>query len=287
MLEDGWTTVSAKDKKRVARRSKVRRSDDGPSTSVLHQSSLLTVGLTYDGNTLRKCIDDCMSAIAKTDLFANLLLLLKKWIDNSRLAIRIGRLVAYGIGNFSCTKVTYHSASLWQLALALCVQKEVKAFTDFAIEIDFFDPCTTDDERRFLREQFEIYVLPSNDKGHYVAATMDTIFLMPHCPAQLYENVVWSNYHNLQQIVLIGNSLPNLAARSSAVELLCLRTLIPNLKETPLIGSPSDYKIAAPIGNFLGAWNDTYLSYFDIQTQAILSRPYDNFNSNNADLELL
>jgi SRR1 len=285
MLEDGWTTVSAKDKKRVMRRSKIQRSHDVTPTSV-HQSSLLNSGYTYDGNALCKCIDACMGFIVKTDLFANLCSLLKNWMDNTELAVRVGKLVVYGVGNFSYTKVTYHSASLWQLALALCVKKKVKAFSDFTIKIDFFDPCTTDDERRFLQEQFEIHVMPINDKGHFVADSVDTIFFMPHCPAQLYENVVWSNYHNLRRIVLIGNSLHNLATRPSA-ELLCLRTLIPNLKETPLIGSPSDYKAAAPIGNFLGAWNDTYLTYFDVQKQAILSRPYDIFNSNNADLELL
>lgn len=286
MLEDDWTTVSAKDKKRVMRRSKIRRSHDIPSTSAL-QSSLLTTGSTYDADVLCKCIDNCMGIIVASDLFANLCSLLKNWMDNTGLVVSVSKLVVYGIGNFSYTKATYHSASLWQLALALCLQKKVKAFSDFAIKIDFFDPCTTVEERRFLQEQFDIHVMPINDKGHYLADSTDALFFMPHCPAQLYENVVWSNYNNLQRIVLIGNSLQNLAARSSAVELVCLRTLIPNLKELPLIGSPSDYKIAAPIGNFLGAWNDTYLSYFDVQHQAIVSRPYDNFNSNNADLELL
>ena len=286
MSEDGWTTVSANDKKRVMRRGGGRRSHDVSSSSV-QQSSLLTAGHTYNGIVLCKCIDDCISIIVRSDLFANLCSLLKSWLSKTGHDTRVGKLVAYGIGNFSHTKATYHSASLWQLALALCLQKKVQAFSDFDVKIDFYDPCTTEEEQQFLQEQFEIYVMPCNDKGNYLADNTGTIFLMPHCPAQLYENVVWSNYHNLERIVLIGNSLQNLAERPSAVELKCLKRLIPNLQETPLIGSPADYKMAAPSGNFLGAWNDTYLSYFDASKQAIGTRPYDNFNSKSSDLELL
>lgn len=296
MLDDGWTTVTAKDKKRVMRRSVVRRNPNVPSTSTpqgskgvaaMQESSILSDGLRSSSEVLSKSIDECMGIIVKSDLFANLCSLLNSWMESTGTSVRVGKLVAYGIGNFSYTKATYHSASLWQLALALCIQKKVAAFKDFTVKIDYFDPCTTEEERRFLIERFDVHVMPINNQGKYIADSIDTIFLMPHCPAQLYENVVWSNYHNLQRILLIGNSLQNLAARPSPNELLCLRALLPNLTEMPLMGSPSDYKMAAPCGNFIGAWNDTYVSYFLVRGQAVVSRPYDHFNSKSVDMELM
>ena len=296
MVEDGWTTVTAKDKKRVMRRSGVRQRQEKSSASAeqqkshgtIMQSSLLMDGLIYSDKVLCKCIDDCMGAIVKSDLFTNLCSSLQDWVDNTATNTRVGQVVAYGIGNFSNTRATYHSASLWQLALALCIQKNVQIFNKFVIKFDFFDPCTTDDECKFLQERFDVNVMPTNDQGNYIVDdSVDTIFLMPHCPAQLYENVVWSNYFNLQRFVLIGNSLQNLATRPSPNELVCLQTLLPNLKETPLIGSPADYKMTASYGNFVGAWNDTYISYFDVHRAAIASRPYDQFNSKSADLELM
>lgn len=273
------------------RRSGVRQRQDRSSAArsngtIMQQASLLTDGLTYNDNVLCKCIDDCVDFIAKSYLFTNLCTSLQRWMDSSGIEMRVGQLVAYGIGNFSNTKATYHSASLWQLALALCIQKKAQIFNDFVIKIDFFDPCTTEDERRFLQERYDVHVIPANDQGNYVADSIETIFLMPHCPAQLYENVVWSNYYNLQRIVVIGNSLHNLATRPSPNKLLCLQTLLPNLLESPLIGSPSDYKKATSCGNFIGAWNDTYVSFFDAQ-HGTLSRPYDHFNSKSVDMELL
>jgi SRR1 len=301
MPEDDWTVVTATDKKRVMRRSgrDRERSSVYPSLNgtnsasdiqiTIGQSTLLSYNDPSGDDILCKCIYNCMDFILKSDLWTSLFLSIQQWVITigSGEDIQVGKLVAYGIGNFSNTAIKYYSASLWQLALAFCLQKTVNGGKNLFVNVDFFDPCTTELERRFLQDRFGVKVLPTNDRGNYNVLTTVTIFLMPHCPSQLYENVVWSNYYNLHRIVFLGNSLRNLAERRSPSPLLCLHSLLPTLYESSLAGSRSDYKKAEGIGNFVGAWNDTYFSYFNIQNHSQTSRPYDCFNSNNLDMELL
>jgi hypothetical protein len=294
MLEDEWTVVTSKDKKRVTRRNGRQNAFNGTNNasstqSALEKPSLLSNNNPSGGDILCKCIHHCMSIILKSDLWTNLNTSLHQCLVTNGNGIRtpVGKLVAYGIGNFSNTAIKYYSAPLWQLALAICLQKQVNTIESDVVNFDFFDPVTTESERLFLKERFAVNVLPTNNRGDYNVLSTITIFLMPHCPSQLYENVVWSNYYNLQQIVFIGNSLRNLAETPSPNHRLCLQSLLPILCESAMTASKPDYKKASEIGNFVGAWNDTYISIFNITKHTELSRPYESLNLNAIDLELL
>jgi SRR1 len=297
-MEDGWTTVSAGSKKRATRTVRTRQGQLVSSSSFqqhLRRDFTKQLSLLSDENRcgdsdtddLCQCIDKCIDIILQSDLYTNLCELLKQWIDTIGNEIRVGKVVAYGIGNFSNTNKNYHSASLLQLALALCIQRKVHVLKRSVIELLFFDPCSTIEELRFLKERYAINVITVNERGNYNVGHTDTIFFMPHCPPQLYENVVWSNFHNVHRILLIGNSLRNLAERRSPTVPSCLQTLVPYLHESNLIASSTDYKTAAPLGNFLGAWNDTFLSFYNFENHEAMPRPYENINSNYEDLELL
>jgi SRR1 len=290
--DEDWKLVTASDKKRVLRKNQIRYGSQS-STAIVEQSSLLSNGDSSGDDTLSRCIEGCHIIILKSDLWANLCSKIEQWMKLTESDEQIRKVVAYGIGNFSRTSASYYSAPLWQLSIALCLHQMINSDDCTGVNIEFFDPCTTALEKKFLQERFNVSVLETNDRGNHCVCNVRTIFLMPHCPSQLYENVIWSNFFNLEHIVLVGNSLQNLGERRHSHALLCLQSLLPNLHETALLGSKADHKKAAPSGNFFGAWNDTYVSYYHFPSQdneynlSSLHRPYESFNSSSVDLELL
>jgi SRR1 len=42
-----------------------------------------------------------------------------------------------------------------------------------------------------------------------------TLFYMPHCPYRLYVNVLWANWHHLENIAILGNSFSSYGLRRS------------------------------------------------------------------------
>lgn len=294
--------VTSFDKKRVMRKAGRRRRRH-PTTAVI--ASADNGGTMSDTLSLYACLQDCIQYIRKTDLWKHLVDEFNRFTDSGSRFERpttIRQIIAYGIGNFSKTNSTYHSASLWQLALVVCLREhldekrqaddEITAPT-VRVSLVFFDPCSTSGEIDFLTEHLDCRLLAVNDRGNH-PATVDTLFFMPHCPTQLYEHVVWSNYYHPDGggpsfILLIGNSLRHLAETKVVVDCPCLRALLPSLNENPMQGSTKDYEEAP--GNLLGAFNDTFVSYFfqrDDKDDDRPKRPYDNLVINDEiDPELL
>jgi hypothetical protein len=279
-----------------------------------------------EAETLNACLQDCMDYLVKTDLWQMLVVTLDQALSpdcgtktNTNTCRsdtrRIRQIVVYGIGNFSETGKTYYSASMWQLAFAVCLRTH---FTDdvnhsdgnvdkeeAVIRLVYFDPCSTADEKTFLVERLDFHLLTTNDRGNHPVSALSTLFFMPHCPAQLYEHVVWSNFWDHRDasssssssgqqqqephIILIGNSLRNLAENGKRRLLPCLQALLPFLHETELQPSVAD-NTQAP-GNLVGAFNDTYVSYYSPTNVSHdwPKRPYDALlhDVNNADPELL
>ena len=267
-----WTVVTAFDKKRVMRKSGVRRSR---RTAVASGMTVTATTIT-DSDTLYACLQHCQEYVVKTNLWAMLVEALDyiAGLSPAECAPSCYQIVAYGIGNFSQSGSTYYSAALWQLALAVCLQTHFPTTShgDYSqaqpCTLVFFDPCSTDFEKLFLSQRLvHCQLLTVNDRGQYpVQTNVRTLFFMPHCPAQLYENVVACNFDALHEnILVLGNSLRGLAERRCAdgtqLQLYaCLNALQPYLHETQLQASSTECHQAP--GNLEGAVNDTYLCWF-------------------------
>jgi hypothetical protein len=138
-------------------------------------------------------------------------------------------IVCYGVGNFSTS-----SAPMWQFACILNLK------VDLAIEdIFYYDPCTTELEMELLQE-FQIQIIPHNERGHR-PVSVPTLFYMPHCPQQLYANVLISNWESLNNVIFFGNSLQAYESRQIGNALhKAIAILLPFLREEALDYSKLD-----------------------------------------------
>lgn len=271
-INESWTTVTSSDKKRVMRKRGVRR-----RVNAEFQKGDGMKEIT-NSDTLFDCLQDSMKYLRDTTLWHNLILSLSSPLDRFDMlgqdiskSERVQRqIVAFGIGNFSRTGTSYYAAPLWQLAIAICLKDHWSSLLpdDSAVRLVFYDPCSTENEISFLERQLGCRVLTNNGQGKHPVHDKQTIFFMPHCPARLYEHVVWSNFETGRatlSFVLVGNSLARLVettrhSNDEGRQLPCLQALQPWLHETLLCMTAVDGKEAP--GNLIGAMNDTFVSYF-------------------------
>ncbi|VFQ94770.1 unnamed protein product [Cuscuta campestris] len=106
-------------------------------------------------------------------------------------------MVIYGIGSIE----SFESPRL-QLSLAILMKRELSWIGDMEI----FDPIITLTESRVLTS-LGCSVLSINENGRREAAK-PTLFFMPHCEAELYDNLLHANWRAdlLSHIILFGNS---------------------------------------------------------------------------------
>ena len=285
--EEEWKVVTKDDKKRVMRR-RGRSNHRVVEHSSLGQTSL---SLSADVDALLEALSRCKALLLQTNFFQNLVPVLKDQATEktTEACLRTHQLVCYGIGNFSHTSLSYYSASLWQLACSMCI-RDVLSLEFRDVSVVFYDPCSTVFEETFLTAQLHATVLRENEEGNRPAKGVPTLFYMPHCPMNLYENVVWTNWEEFcsrTPIVLVGNSLRNHCESLRAIntnDCPCIKTLRPWIQEKRL----DDMTTAAKArksdlpGNFLGAFNDTYLVYVakkDGESQVWPERPYETIKS--------
>uniref|UniRef100_A0A5B7B414 SRR1-like domain-containing protein n=1 Tax=Davidia involucrata TaxID=16924 RepID=A0A5B7B414_DAVIN len=107
------------------------------------------------------------------------------------------QMVIYGIGSIE----SYEPPRL-QLSLALLMKRKFNWIGD----IEVFDPIISVTESRVL-EALGCSVLSVNEQGRR-QALKPTLFFMPHCEAELYDNLLQANWRVdfLNHIVLFGNS---------------------------------------------------------------------------------
>lgn len=107
------------------------------------------------------------------------------------------QMVIYGIGSLE----SYEPPRM-QLSLALLLQKHCSWIGD----LEVFDPVLSATETRLL-ETLGCSVLSVNEHGRR-KALKPTLFYMPHCEAELYDNLLQANWKvdMLKNIVLLGNS---------------------------------------------------------------------------------
>ncbi|KAF8395661.1 hypothetical protein HHK36_019611 [Tetracentron sinense] len=107
------------------------------------------------------------------------------------------QMVIYGIGSIE----SYESPRL-QLSLAILTKRKFSWIGD----IEVFDPVISTAESRVL-EALGCSVLLVNEQGRR-KALKPTLFFMPHCEAELYNNLLQANWQAelLNRAVVFGNS---------------------------------------------------------------------------------
>ncbi|XP_060565004.1 SRR1-like protein isoform X2 [Ruditapes philippinarum] len=112
-------------------------------------------------------------------------------------------LVCYGLGNFMDSYI-----ARYQLALLLALREELQ-IVEGCCEI--YDPQFVPEEGALLSE-LNFTVLQHNQEGkRECIEDRITVFYMPHCGKALYNNVLWRNWgQRLENIIVIGNSFTHM-----------------------------------------------------------------------------
>jgi hypothetical protein len=131
-------------------------------------------------------------------------------------------MISLGVGN-----VLSSQSSLLQFALVLCIREswQLSVADDPLLNVDhcdlskkimqdgdisndlkyqIFDPLFSTKESLVCRS-LGLFVSDENKKGKHKAARGPTLFFMPHCPYRLYVNLLWENWDNLKNVIILGN----------------------------------------------------------------------------------
>ncbi|KAJ0504236.1 putative SRR1-like protein [Helianthus annuus] len=117
-------------------------------------------------------------------------------------------MVIYGIGSIE----SFESPRL-QLSLAILMKRKL----DWVGEIEVFDPIISLTESKVL-EALKCHVLSVNEQGMRKVVN-PILFFMPHCEAELYDNLLKTNWKHdsLNKIILFGNSFEKYEQHHSVV----------------------------------------------------------------------
>jgi hypothetical protein len=158
-----------------------------------------------------------LATLKKSDFLKRVLMSLEKTAPEG-----FSMMISLGVGN-----VLSSQSSLLQFALVLCIRESwqlsvadapllnvdncdvSKIFShDGDISNDnkyqIFDPLFAAKESLVCRS-LGLFVSDENKKGKHKAAKGPTLFFMPHCPYRLYVNLLWENWDNLENVIILGN----------------------------------------------------------------------------------
>lgn len=160
------------------------------------------------------------------------------------------QMVVYGIGSIE----SYEPPRL-QLSLALSIKRKF----NWIGGIEVFDPVLSATESRVL-ESLGCSILKINEHGRR-RAEKPTLFFMPHCEAELYDNLIELNWkeRSLDRIALFGNSFEMYALNSEFKGSLVLRCA----KHVVAVSKFADeFKITA-VSDLFASFHDSSWHFFD------------------------
>lgn len=128
---------------------------------------------------------------------------LQQSIELLRTAIKerdVKEIICLGIGRIAECSIAKH-----QLAFISVISKQLSI-----PDIKFFDPVLSVHENNFL-ESLNYKVLSENTEGKYLT-THPTLFYLPHCPKQITNNLLFTNWkpENIENLLLICNSFKSI-----------------------------------------------------------------------------
>lgn len=168
-------------------------------------------------------------------------------------------LYCLGIGH-----VSERIVSRYQLALFLALRNKLKIN-----EVFVYDPVLWDVEKEILNE-LGITVTETNLEGKYnVRTDAVAIFYLPHCPKQLTNNLLWSNWGlRLSNCIIISNSFSNIVDNLSKQQLTknanYISDILPHTLELAVINSFKYYDV----------FNDTAIHMFPVNRLSLISEDF-------------
>lgn len=163
---------------------------------------------------------------------------------------KVVEIVCFGLGHIGECQISRH-----QLAFLLCL-KEICGTEKVLVH----DPIFFKSECEVLR-QLGLHIIEENNEGSYIISDRGvTVVYFPHCPKQLTNNFLWSNWSkNLENCILICNSfttlIDNQPSRISSETVPYIVEIFPFTTETVL---KNNFK-------FTDIFNDTSVHYFSKQ----------------------
>ncbi|XP_062095576.1 protein SENSITIVITY TO RED LIGHT REDUCED 1 isoform X1 [Humulus lupulus] len=160
------------------------------------------------------------------------------------------QMVIYGIGSIE----SYENPRL-QLSLALLLKRKFSWIGG----IEVFDPVLSTTESQVL-EVLGCLVLSIDEQGRR-KALKPTIFFMPHCEAELYDNLLEENWRVglLKNIVLLGNSFENYEQYASQFK----NSVVALARHIFSISKFTDeFKIKTVSDDYYGAFHDSSWHFF-------------------------
>lgn len=188
-----------------------RYSGVSPSIAMVDEATITNLGRRIEAAT---------TEVRASPFYSGLIKLLR---DGPR---PIDSIVCLGVGNFA----SQYSARC-QLALAMLLREDLLAQRSEPTEkhaepldrgeeksrgvLHLFDPMFDALEQRFLELDERCYLRPRNEEGRVRVHPPGRrcLFLLPHCPRQLYSNILEANWGpiELPNVLVLGNSFGALA----------------------------------------------------------------------------
>lgn len=163
------------------------------------------------------------------------------------------QMVVYGIGSIE----SYEPPRL-QLSLAILLKRKFSWIGD----IEVFDPILSATESRVL-EALGCSVLSVNEQGRR-QASKPTLFFMPHCEAELYDNLLQENWRTerMNNIVLFGNSFGTYEQHVSEFR---SSTLVDSSRHILAVRKfTSEFAIKTVSDDYFGAFHDSSWHFFSL-----------------------
>jgi hypothetical protein len=200
VIHDEWTTVSRKTKQKTGKSNACKSGNKLTNTKQV----------TSDGKKNKKNISEHMNTslthqFGLAEIKSHLLTLRNSSVfakvkdELQQLTGKFDSVMGLGIGSF-----TTSPSSLLQFCL-LILMSEVLVTCGEAVSntLQIFDPTMTILDSSICTE-LNITINKENKMGKYEGSGR-TLFFMPHCPYRLYCNLLWQNWNQLSNVVILGN----------------------------------------------------------------------------------
>lgn len=143
-------------------------------------------------------VSELRSSVFKTHIFYNVMKALQ--ILNAN---KIFEIICYGLGRFSQCR-----SSKYQLAFLVLLKRH------YNCQVYLYDPLFLKKEIEILKK-LELDVIETNEEGKHTISDNITLVYMPHCPKQLVNNFLYSNWNkNLSNCILLTNSFSDIVEKS-------------------------------------------------------------------------
>ena len=197
MEQDGFTVVKNK-------RGTRKKCHGSKRTTIIEDTSEPDI----DKSSVVKRIEAARAELLTSEYWSEFLSI------SENILAKVEKVYCFGLGHF-CDSVT----ARYQFALLLCIQHS-HGIKDIELSDPIFYQCEVD----LLREEYKMEVVTENSECQQPCTVPSLVFL-PHCPRQMTNNLLFSNWDPelLSNLHLISNSLSNI---NSNKDLYFVQTVI-------------------------------------------------------------